>query len=234
MKIFSASAWAFAVLLAAASMASPARAASTPLAPDGTYNYDVKEGDVSIGGSVVTIKRTGNVVSLHEAQTLTKTQYGVIQSTADLALIAESLEPLSYSGSYLASGKITEVRFVMQNGMGAFSANGQRLIVPVRVLPGTQGMAVQEQLFALSFIPIPPLVQIARATSLTVADPTQALTHVMIVDPAPQAKPAGLPAADVGLGFASPVAYSIFYDPQTGVVDEVDIPSQSLVITRKR
>jgi hypothetical protein len=92
-------------------------------------------------------------------------------------------------------------------------------------------MLVQDQTLVLSFLCVPGLVQIVRASGITQIVPTAGAIHPMFVDPAPQTKPSGVPAADAGVGIASPVSFSVWFDPRTGIVDEIDVPSQSLVVS---
>ena len=48
------------------------------------------------------------------------------------------------------------------------------------------------------------------------------------------ARPKTVPANDTVLAFTSPIAFFIWYDPSTLVVDEIDVPSQGATITRRR
>lgn len=217
--------------LAAAIALSTVRAAqAAEFVPDGTYQYAFKQGSTTIGASSVAIKRSGSVISIHENQTLTDAQLGAVQATSDESILADTLAPLSFAASYAASGKTVEVKLALSGGSGAFERDGERLTVPVRMLMGTQAMAVEDQALVTSFIVFPALTQNAKASAFTIAVPTAARTFIMRVDPMAATKPAGVPANDTSVSFASPVAFSIWYDPRTGVVDEIDVPSQSLVI----
>jgi hypothetical protein len=212
-------------------IAAAAATAAAALPPDGAYDYALRQGDTVIATSAVTVKRTGSVTSIHEAQTVNQTAVGAVQLTADLTVLADSLTPLTFDGATLSSGHTQEVKFAYSSGSGYFVQNGERLSVPVKMIFGTQAMLVQDQSLVLSFLTLPGVLQATKATSITVAVPTAARIFAITVDPAPQNKPSGLPAADVGIGIASPIAYSIWFDPNTGVVDEIDVPSQSLVIS---
>jgi hypothetical protein len=198
--------------------------------PDGTYQYALRQSSTTIGTSSVAVRRAGRVIGIHEDETLTGTQLGTVQATSDEAVITDSLAPVSFNASYLASGKTTTVRLDMVRDTGAFTVNGERLTVPVRMLPDTQAMAIQDQALVTSFITLPAIAQMAKATAITIAVPTAARTFSMQLDPAAAQRPSGVPVGDVGFNVASPVAFSIWYDPNTGVVDEVDVPSQNLVI----
>jgi hypothetical protein len=220
-------------LAAAAAVASAAATvqAQTLYPPDGTYEYALKQGATTVATSTVTVKRSGSVVGIHEAQSVQDPTLGTVQISADESLLAESLAPLSFAAAYMASGKTTDIRVALSGNSGAFVHNGQRLSVPIRLLPGTQAMLVQDQTLVLSFLCVPGLVQIVRASGITQIVPTAGAIHPMFVDPAPQTKPSGVPAADAGVGIASPVSFSVWFDPRTGIVDEIDVPSQSLVVS---
>ncbi|MBV8171416.1 MAG: hypothetical protein JO219_05740 [Candidatus Eremiobacteraeota bacterium] len=208
----------------------PAPASATAFLPDGTYDYTFKQGTSVVANSSVTVKRTGSVISIHESQTVTQTQVGAVQLTADETVLADSIQPLSFSGVTVSSGRTSEVKFAYTNGSGFFVINGERNSVPVRMLPGTQAMLVQDQSLAMSFLTLPSVLSVSRAFSITTVVPTASRTFLMSVDPAPQTKPSGLPGPDVGVGIASPITFSVWFDPTSGVVDEIDVPSQSLTI----
>src|SRR5271166_6259001 len=217
-------------VIAVAAASATAAHAQALYPPDGTYSYALRQGSTTVATSTVTVKRSGSVIGIHESESVQDPTLGTVQVSADQSVVAESLAPLSYSVENLASGKTTTVKLAMAGSTGAFYANGERLSVPVRLLPDSQAMMVQDQTLVLSFLCLPGLVQSLKATALTQVAPTAGSIHLMRVDPAPQVKPSGVPAADVGVGIASPVSFTVWYDPRTGVVDEIDVPSQSLVI----
>lgn len=221
---------AFAVVAALAS-ATTAALAQALYASDGTYEYALKQGSTTVATSTVTVKRSGSVIGIHESESVLDPSLGAVQITADESVVAESLQPLSFASATMASGKTTDIRVALSGNSGVFVHNGQRLSVPVRMLPGTQAMLVQDQTLVLSFLCVPGLVQSVKANGITQIAPTAGAIHIMLVDPAPQTKPSGVPAADAGVGIASPVSFSVWFDPRTGIVDEVDVPSQSLVIS---
>jgi hypothetical protein len=223
------------VVAVAAALASATTAHAEALyAPDGAYTYALKQGSTTVATSTVTVKRSGSVIGIHEAESVQDPTLGAVQVSADESLVTETLAPLSFSADYMASGKTTSIKLALAGNAGVFYANGQRLSVPVKLLPDTQSMLVQDQTLVLSFLCVPGLLQSVKATALTQVAPTAGTVRLMRVDPAPQLKPTGLPAADVGVGIASPVAFSVWFDPRTGVVDEIDVPSQSLVIALTR
>ncbi|MBV8281734.1 MAG: hypothetical protein JO347_06690 [Candidatus Eremiobacteraeota bacterium] len=197
--------------------------------PDGTYDYSFKQNGNAIADSTVTVKRSGSVIAIHESQTVTQTQVGSVQLTADETVLADSYEPLTFGCTTVSSGKTSEVKFAYANGSGYFQINGERMSVPVRMLAGTTAMIVQDQSLTLSFLTLPALLGASRATSLTAVVPTASRTFLMSVDPSPQTKPAGVPAADAGVGVALPISFTVWTDP-AGVVDEVDVPAQALSI----
>ena len=223
--VFFAIAW----FIIALSSASAARA--TSVMGDGTYQYNLTQNGTSTGSSAVTIKRTGSVITIHENETVEDPTFGTVQAVADQTVAATTLSPLSFAAAYTASGKTTDVRLALGATTGAFIHNGIRLTVPIRMLPGTQAMAIQDQVLVMSFLVMPTLAEVANATAFTVAVPTAARTFVMHVDPVAPSRPANIPASDVSFSVASPVAFAVWLDARSGVVDEIDVPSQSLVIS---
>jgi hypothetical protein len=206
----------------------------TVFAPDGTYEYTLRQGATTLATSTVTIKRSGSVISLRESQTIAEPAVGNVQLNADESVLADSFTPLSFSGTTVSSGKTQEVKFAYSNNAGFFTVNGERLVVPVRMIPGTQAMIIQDQTLVLSFLTLPSVLQATRANAITVAVPTASRVNAITVDAAPQTKPSTVPAADVAVAIAASngsTSFSVWYDPRTGVIDEIDVPSQSLVIS---
>lgn len=215
----------------AAELACVSTARAAALMADGTYQYTLNQNGAATGTSTLTVKRTGNVISIHEDETIADPSFGTVQASADQTVAASTLSPMSFVAAYTASGKTTDVRLALDGLTGAFIHNGERLTVPVRMLPGTQAMAITDQALVMSFIVMPALADEARVSAFTIANPTAARTFVMHVDPAVPSKPANIPAGDVGFAVASPVAFTVWLEPRSGVVDEVDVPAQSLVIS---
>lgn len=209
---------------------SAASAARADFMPDGTYQYALRQASTTIGTSSVAVRRAGRVIGIHEDETLTDSQLGTVLASSDESVIADTLAPLSFSASYISSGKTTNVRVDIVRDIGAFTVNGEHLTIPVRMLPQTQAMAVQDGALVTSFLTLPALASSAKASAFTVAVPTAARTFAMQIDPAVAPRPAGVSTNDVGFSVASPVAFSVWYDSRTGVVDEVDVPSQNLII----
>ena len=145
---------------AAALLGATAVQAQALFAPDGTYEYTLKEASTSVATSAVTIKRSGSVISIHEAESVQDPTIGQVTISADESVTAELLAPLSFSGDYTASGKTTTVKLTMgPNFTGTFFANGNRLSVPVKLLPESTAMIVQDQTLVLSFLTLPGLAQ---------------------------------------------------------------------------
>jgi len=217
--------WVAIVLLSASAV----RAAT--MMADGTYQYTLNLNGSSTGTSALTIKRAGSVIAIHEDETISDPSFGTVQASADQTLALATLSPLSFVAAYTSAGKTQDVRLALGGLTGSFIHNGERLTVPVRMLPGTQAMAIQDQALVMSFIVVPALAELARASAFTVAVPTAARTFIMHVDPAPPVKPANVAVSDVGFAIASPVAFAVWLDPRTGLVDEIDVPAQGLIIS---
>jgi hypothetical protein len=47
-------------------------------------------------------------------------------------------------------------------------------------------------------------------------------------------RPSTVPAHDVAVSFRGSLPFTIWYDPMTFVPDEIDVPSQNVVVTRQR
>lgn len=215
----------------AALLSSASAANAAAIMADGTYEYTLSQNGSATATSTVTVKRSGNAISIHEDQTVADPSVGPVRASADQTVAAATLSPLSFAAAYTSSGKTQDVRLSLNGPTGAFIHNGERLTVPVRLLPGTQAMAIEDTTLVMSFLVVPALAEAQHVNSFTIANPTGASTFVSTVDPAVPSKPSSVPAGDVGFSIASPIAFTVWLEPRTSLVHEIDVPAQNLIIS---
>jgi hypothetical protein len=46
------------------------------------------------------------------------------------------------------------------------------------------------------------------------------------------ARPAAVPAGDASISVSDPIEFTLWYDPATLIVDELDVPQQQAIYTR--
>jgi hypothetical protein len=213
-------------LLAAVALATPAAKLAMPAAapPDGAYSYSVSAVGV-VSDSTITVKRAADGLHVSEV-----TDIAGKHATASLALDLTTLAPLSYSATYLGSQDVSL----------AFNVNGASETVygqtaqPVMLapLPGAPRLVILDGALLSGFVMLPAIAAITSDTSVTGVLPARAANYAVSLNrnlkpPHPQSVPAG----DVPLSSISPTAFTIWYDPKTFVMHELDVPLQNVIVT---
>jgi hypothetical protein len=205
----------------------PAKAAS--ISPDGAYSYTLKQNGSVLGTSTVTVKRAADGVHLRESETWT-TLYGPVDAQAEEAVDGTSFAPLTWVATYTTGGGSYSLRLTINGSSAAQSVDGSARM-PLTLQPATQGMTVLDQALVSGFMVLPAQVAASKVVALTMLVPSANSALTLRIDRgALPARPASAAAADVGLSVSAPVALTIWYDPSSLVVDEVDVPSEALVI----
>lgn len=210
---------------------SPSAVPATQIAP-GTYAYKVSLAGASTGQSTITVKRNGAATEIDED---TSGTVGQTSGTAKAILnLGPDLAPTSYQNAYAAggySGKIsatfTAAQATVDGGMSGpktFTLGGAKHFV---VLDGAE---------LSGFIALPAQMQSwANAPALAVFP-----LYGQSISLAPKAadastRPGTVAATDAGVTVDSgPAPFTIWYDPTTLVMDELDVPSQHFVVTRAK
>jgi hypothetical protein len=222
----------FALLAAAAS------AAGTPAAapPDGTYAFVVTRGVQKSGDSTVTVKRMGAAIIVHEVETFVG-----VTDTVDETLEPNDLLPTSYIASFPLTSEVGITAHLSFFTEGAKeTVDGTSGETDFRLETGTTRLIVVDGAMMTGFLFVPAQIQSLSLSTFTALSPSRADTYNCKVDPAAKpTRPATLPATDVSVTIngSSPtgnVRFVEWYDPQSMIVDEVDVPAEQVTITRTR
>lgn len=85
------------------------------------------------------------------------------------------------------------------------------------------------------FLALPAQMKAWNNSAVLAVVPSYGQSLAIVPDATLQpARPATVPAADVPLAFGGRVPFTVWYDPNTLVTDEVDVTSQGLSVTRKQ
>ena len=212
---------------------SPAAALSPS---DGTYAFTVMRAGQKSGDSTVTVKRAGATVAVHEVET-----FGGTADTVDETLDLGNLAPQGYVSSFPLSAEVrVTAHLAFYSGGARQTVDGTSGATDFRLESGTTRVIAIDGAMMTGFLFLPAQVKALSLNSFTVLSPSRADTYKCRVDAsANPSRPAGVPAADVSLTVdgTSPggnVHFVEWFDPQTMVVDEVDVPANQVTITRTR
>ena len=204
--------------------AAPAAAAqpSAPAPPDGTYYYDL-----SVAGqpstSTVKVERKSDGIHITDNSDLT----GHIV-TATLVLNAASLAPASYAATYdVGTAHSQDVTISFGTSVASVNTFGQQTTLAAQ--PGAPHMVLLDGALPSGFFALPAEAAAARDTSLTAINAGALAAIVVSLNRTIAVpRPAGVPAGDVAVSVVSPTAFSIWYDPNTFVMHELDVPLQNV------
>jgi hypothetical protein len=204
--------------------AAPAAAAqpSAPAPPDGTYYYELSVvGQPST--STIKVERKSDGIHITDNSDLT----GHIV-TATLVLNAASLAPASYAATYdVGTAHPQDVTISFGTSVASVNTFGQQTTLAAQ--PGAPHMVLLDGALPSGFFALPAEAAAARDTSLTAINAGALAASVVSLNRTIAVpRPAGVPAGDVAVSVVSPTAFSIWYDPKTFVMHELDVPLQNV------
>jgi hypothetical protein len=206
---------------------------STPAAApaDGTYSYVTTLNGAQIEKTAVTVKRdaSGNLVLSESASGNMNGRSGSITDTLTLD---QSLAPVGYS----ALASIADSRS-MQSAL-AFAGTQAKQSGDVTK---TYDLAADAKHFVvLDFGPftgyfvLPAQMQAWNDPPVMAIMPIYAQGMPIAVDKTlTPGRPKTVPQTDEQITVKSPVQFTVWYDPKTLVVDELDVPAEGLTVARQ-
>lgn len=216
----------------AASTAGAGAAAIAP--PDGSYSYSVTRSGSAVGTSAVTVKRDAPSITVHEVET-----FGGVTETVDESLDQDQVSPTSYVSSFPVSTDVTATARV------AFYQGGARITLDTvpgstdfKVESGTSNLVVVDGALASGFLFLPAQLKAQNLSAFTILAPSQMSTLYCTNNrTASPPRPNGLPAPDAAMTVdcnanGNTTEFDIWFDPQSFVVDEIDVPTQQVTIAR--
>lgn len=219
-------------LLAQATTAPPA-AVAPPQIATGTYAYKVSLAGANSGQSTIVVKRDGSSTEIDEN---TSGSVGQTTGTAKASLVlGPDFAPTAYQNAYAAggySGKInatfTAAQATVDGGMSG----------PKTFQLGTQAkhFVVLDGAELAGFIALPAQMQAWSNAPALAVFPLYGQTIAMTPKPAAATdRPGSVAATDAGVTVdTGPAPFTIWYDPSTLVMDELDVPSQHFTVTRAK
>ena len=204
------------------------RVAAAP--PDGTYAYAETSNGRPAGTTSVVIKRNAGVVTATEFGKLSAMGQSIRAETA-LALDV-SLAPTSYKATYTVGPRVIHAAIAFSNGTASeTSDNGN---TSYGLTGGAKSFAILDGGFMAGTMFVPAQMLARENLPMIGLIPSFGLGIPLAPDAAMKPdRPATVPAGDASLTFGGHAVISIWYDPKTLVVDEVDVPSQNATVIRQ-
>lgn len=208
-----------------------AAAIATPVPADGTYTYVMSLNGAQVLKSAVTVKRdlAGNIV-LNESGT--GSLNGRSGSIRDTLTLNPALAPVGYSAlASLADSRSMQSALAFKDGEATQSgdvtktydlvADAKHFVV-LDFGPFSGYFALPAQMQAWSDAPVVAIMPMyAQGMPITI-------DQTLKPD-----RPKTVPASDAQISVKNPVPFTVWYDPKTLVVDEMDVPTQGVSVTRE-
>ena len=212
-------------------LASPAPAVATAPAtpPDGSYTYVSSMAGETIGTTTLTLKHTPQGASIAESGSASL--MGQSGRFSDTLALGADLAPLSYQ----VQGALGPRAFAASITLSGTTASQTGTVAQSYTLaPGQAHFAVLDLGPFAGYFMLPAQEALWKNAAALAIAPAVGRAFAIVPDPtaAAPAHPTGVPAADAVLSYSSPVQISIWYDPKSLLVDEVDIPMQEATIKR--
>jgi hypothetical protein len=198
----------------------------------GTYAYVASTQGTQNGSTTITVARNANGTT-----TITESGAGTFQGMAGTAKatlgLANDLAPASYSAHVEVGGNVFDSTATIAGKQATLVGIGGTQTYSV---PAGGHFVVLDGGLISGFVALPSQVATwPAAAPLELLAPIYSQGATLIVDPAAKPdRPLTVPAADASVTVTGPIALVEWYDPTTMIPDELDVPSQGLVISRKR
>ena len=199
---------------------------AAPAPPDGTYTYAI---DIAgqISNATVTVKRDSNGLHVSEAAS-----FPPRSDSASLTLDPVTLTPISYQGTYdLQSPTPTSVTFAFNLQGVSVTIDGQssQSISPIS---GAPKFVVLDGAQPSGFVMLPAIAALTSDTTMTAVMGANASAYpITIARNLKVTRPAGVPAGDTSISLINPTALTVWYDPRTFVMDQLDVPMTNVIET---
>ena len=205
-------------------------AATAPTAPaDGVYTYTVTLAGESTGKTAITLTHTAAGVQLAESASGT---FGGSDFSATSTLgLDGTLAPASYSAVYNPPGRTLHAALAFSGGAANETSDSGPL--KFNLGPGTKHFVVLDGTLFSGFFILPAQLQAWSTPPVTAVSPMFGRGGAIAVDTALKAdRPKGVPAGDVAISVSDPLEFTLWYDPATLIVDELDVPQQNASYVR--
>lgn len=206
-------------------------AAGVRTPPPGTHRYEAFMSAKSVGKSTVTLARTDTGTKVDERS---EAHLPTGDSTSDSTMNLDgALSPTAYKASYTVQDSKMDVVVTFGNREATMTEG-----TDVKTFPlggSSKSFVVFDTTMASGFFLLPAQMRVLADADTTALVPgTGVATFLNPIPDNKPLRPAEVPAGDASLSIAGELPFVEWYDPQTLLVDEVQIPGQGLVVKRLR
>jgi len=208
-------------------------ALTVPLSPpDGTYSYSSLLNGTSIGKTAITVTHDpSGTVTLSESGA--GTMNGQSGTIADTLTLDANLAPAQYS-SVASIGDSKNIKSNVAFS-GTQATQSGDVTKKYDLVADAKHFVLMDVGPFSGFFALPAQMQAWNRTPVVAVVPMYAQGIPLIVDSTLKpVRPASVPSADVPMSFNTMMAITLWYDPATLVVDEVDVPAQGVTVKRVR
>lgn len=198
---------------------------------DGSYTYVTLVGGQQAGKTTITVAREPDGVRVVEngsAAAAGTSASGNATLTLDARLV-----PTGYTASYVRNGRpyAASLRF-----KGAWATQSGTIAATSFALgPDERHFVVLDGTLFAGFFMLPSQMLLWKDAPALAVAPMLAADFPVAPDATMKPeRPSGVPAGDTEISFTSPIEITLWYDPLTLVVDEMDVPSQAAAIIRQK
>ena len=205
-------------------------APAPPVPADGTYTYVSSMNGTAIGKTAITVKHAAAGLVLTEQGGGTfNGQQGTVNDT--LTLDPAQLAPTGYTLSANVDGRALNMALTFK-GADAYQTGDvtqktydlvdAKHFVVLDMGPFSGWFALPAQMQAWNDAPAVAIVP-AMGSGITIAPAASN----------PGARPKTVPPADQAIAITTPMPFTLWYDPKTMLVDQLDFPTQGVTVTRQ-
>ena len=213
--------------------ATPTPPATTPQIAAGTYAYKVSVSGQNSGQSTIVVKRDGTTTQIEEN---TSGSYGNTAGQAKAVLnLGADLAPTTYTNAFSAGGYNGQLTATFTNAQATVNGGLSGGSKTFDLGAAAKHFVVLDGAELSGFIALPAEMQAWNNAPALAVFPLYGQT-IALTPKAADAKnrPASVSATDQGVSVDGPAPFTIWYDPATFVMDELDVPSQNFVVTRTK
>jgi hypothetical protein len=197
----------------------------------GNYIYNASLNGAKVATSQITVKTSGTGFEIDESM---KGSFDGSASTGTATYaLASDLSPQKYSANGVVGGDaVTDSATINGADATVLSGQGGSLTFTLSA-PATKFVIVDLGSFA-GFMPLVAQMNTWNGPKTTALVPMYGIALPIELAGNTAIRPVNVPATDVAMAFGGHAPFTIWYDPTTNVPDEIDIPSQNVVVTRQR
>ncbi|MBV8147753.1 MAG: hypothetical protein JO092_01520 [Candidatus Eremiobacteraeota bacterium] len=211
-----------------------ALSAGSPFLTPGTFSYSATLAGDPTGTSSLIVRRDAQATTIQEKASGLVNGLRV-SATAQLT-VGPDLAPQIYNGTYESSGARTVVTASLSPSAATVISSGSAGQPATFSLSGdAKHFVVIEPGLLAGLFALPAEMEAWKDAPVLAIAPSYGRGENLFVDTSVKAqRPSAVPAQDVAVSIGGKLPFTIWYDPTTFVPDEIDVPSQNVVVTRQR